>query len=187
MDATTGKLVVLDRDGVINLDSDEYIKSPAEWRAIPGSMDAMARLHKAGYRIAVATNQSGIGRGLFTERTLEAINDLMTREVEAAGGALDGIYYCPHRPEQGCSCRKPAPGLLERIARDLGESLRGVPVIGDKLSDLQAARAVRARPILVRTGNGQRTYEELGEDGPEVCGSRKRRRCDPDRAAGRVT
>ena len=168
MGAATGKLVVLDRDGVINYDADDYIKSPSQWRALPGSLDAIARLHRAAYRVVVATNQSGVGRGLLSARSLERINALMKREVEAAGGALDGIYCCPHRPDEACGCRKPAPGLLRRIERDFGQSLRGVPFIGDKLSDLDAAVAVGARPVLVRTGNGQRTCAALGDRKAEI-------------------
>jgi len=162
------KLVVLDRDGVINYDSDEYIKSPDEWRAIPGSIDAIARLGRAAYDVVVVSNQSGIARGLLSQSTLNAINARMTREIQASGGSLAGIYFCPHHPDQGCSCRKPEPGLLLRVARDLSRSMEGVPVIGDKLSDLQAASAVQARPMLVLTGRGQKTFEELDGEFSEV-------------------
>jgi len=155
-------LVILDRDGVINEDSATYIKSPEEWRRLPGSLEAIALLGAAGFEIAVATNQSGIGRGLFTEATLSAINAKMRAELAAAGGRLFGIYHCPHRPDEGCSCRKPAPGLLRQIAQELGVPLTGVPVIGDKRSDLEAAEAVGARPILVLTGQGERTLRAAG-------------------------
>lgn len=143
-------LVLLDRDGVINEDSAEYIKSVEEWRPIRGSLEAIAALHAAGFRVVVVTNQSGVGRGLLSEETLAAIHAHMAQAVEAAGGALSGIYYCPHRPEDGCGCRKPRTGLLRAIARDFACSLEGVPFIGDKPSDVQAARAVGARPILVQ-------------------------------------
>jgi D-glycero-D-manno-heptose 1,7-bisphosphate phosphatase len=160
--AEAAKLVVLDRDGVINEDSDGYIKSVAEWIPIPGSLDAIAALTRAGFDIAVVTNQSGIGRGLYSERTLTAIHRHMQAAVARAGGAIAGIYYCPHRPEDNCECRKPRTALLERLARDRGTSLVGVPLIGDKLSDIRAAEAVGARPILVRTGSGAETERMLG-------------------------
>lgn len=153
------RLVLLDRDGVINADSAEYVKSVAEWHPLPGSIDAIARLSRAGFGVVVVTNQSGIGRGLFDQAALEAIHTRLRALVAAAGGRLDGIYVCPHRPDEGCECRKPRPGLLERIARDFGCDLTGVPFIGDKASDVEAARAVGARPILVGTG-----LRALGED-----------------------
>lgn len=168
MGAAAGQLVVLDRDGVINQDSGDYIKSPSEWHPIPGSLEAIATLHRAGYRVVVVSNQSGVGRGLFSARTLDEINARMQREVEAAGGSLAGIYCCPHRPDEGCDCRKPAPGLLRQIERDFGESLRGVPLIGDKLSDIDAACAVGARPMLVTTGYGREASRSLGERKVEV-------------------
>jgi D-glycero-D-manno-heptose 1,7-bisphosphate phosphatase len=164
----SGELVILDRDGVINFDSDEYIKTPDEWRPLPGSPEAIAALCTAGYRVVVVSNQSGVGRGLFTETALAAIDARMRATIEAAGGTLSGIYYCPHRPDEGCDCRKPAPGLLLRIARDFGQPLRGVPFIGDKLSDVEAALAVDARPILVRTGDGQRTAHLIADKGLEI-------------------
>jgi D-glycero-D-manno-heptose 1,7-bisphosphate phosphatase len=157
----TSPLIILDRDGVINFDSAAYIKRPEEWRPLPGSIAAIAALATHGWRVVVVSNQSGVGRGLFSEAALAAIHAKMTRTVEAAGGALSGIYYCPHRPEDGCACRKPAPGLLHRIAHDFGRALDGVPFVGDKLSDVGAADAVHARPILVRTGSGQETLAEL--------------------------
>lgn len=147
--------IILDRDGVINYDSDDYVRTAQAWRPLPGSLEAIAQLHAHGYHVVVVSNQSGIGRGLFTEAALEAIHTKMVRAVEATGGALAGIYYCPHRPDEGCDCRKPAPGLLRRAARELGFDLSGVPFIGDKASDVLAARAVGARPILVRTGRGE--------------------------------
>jgi D-glycero-D-manno-heptose 1,7-bisphosphate phosphatase len=151
------KLIILDRDGVINEDSDAYIKSPEEWVSIPGSLEAIARLNRAGWTVAVATNQSGVGRGLYDRATLDRIHARMNAALAAAGGHVDALYYCPHAPEDHCTCRKPLPGLLESIARHYGVSLAGVPAIGDSLRDLQAAAAVGARPILVRTGKGERT------------------------------
>jgi D-glycero-D-manno-heptose 1,7-bisphosphate phosphatase len=147
-------LVILDRDGVINEDSDAYIKSPAEWVPIPGSLEAIARLNHAGYRVVVATNQSGVARGLFGMAELNAIHQKLHAALARLGGQLDGIYFCPHGPDDGCSCRKPRPGLLREIAARHGIDLAGVPAIGDSLRDLEAARAVGATAILVRTGKG---------------------------------
>lgn len=160
-------LVLVDRDGVINRDSDEYVKSVAEWEPLPGSLEAIAALTAAGFRVVVITNQSGVGRGLFSEATLEAIHDAMRRAVAAAGGEIAGIFHCPHRPDEGCDCRKPKPGLLERAAKAFGTSLQGVALIGDKRSDVEAAVAAGARPIVVgnRTGEcvpeGTERYADL--------------------------
>jgi D-glycero-D-manno-heptose 1,7-bisphosphate phosphatase len=154
------KLVILDRDGVINHDSAAYIKSPEEWKPIPGSLEAIALLSQAGYRVLVATNQSGVGRGLFEMATLNAIHDKMHRALSLAGGRIDGIFYCPHANDAGCNCRKPKPGLLEEIAHRFGVDLKGVPFIGDSLRDLQAAAAVGAQPILVLTGKGKKTRKD---------------------------
>ena len=154
------KLVILDRDGVINHDSAAYIKSPEEWKPIAGSLEAIALLSQAGYRVLVATNQSGVGRGLFEMATLNAIHDKMHRALGLAGGRIDGIFYCPHAHDAGCNCRKPKPGLLEEIAHRFGVSLEGVPFIGDSLRDLQAAVAVGAQPILVLTGKGKKTRKD---------------------------
>jgi D-glycero-D-manno-heptose 1,7-bisphosphate phosphatase len=156
------KLVILDRDGVINFDSDQYIKSPAEWRPIPGSIEAIARLHQAGYRIAVATNQSGIGRGLFDMATLNAINDKMMEMVFRQGGRIDALFFCPHTATEECGCRKPRTGMLEEIASRYHTELKAVPVVGDSLKDLQAAETVGAQPMLVLTGKGVRTRDEGG-------------------------
>lgn len=161
------KVLVLDRDGVINAESPDFIKSPEEWRPLPGSVEAIARASQAGYRIAVATNQSGVGRGLFDLATLELIHARMADSVEAAGGRIDLIVYCPHRPEEGCACRKPKPGLLRKIEENFGIVLAGCWAIGDSQRDLTAARAVGAVPVLVRTGNGTRTEQDLGI-GPDV-------------------
>ena len=154
------KLAILDRDGVINHDSDQYIKSPAEWRPIPGSIEAIARLHQGGWRIAVATNQSGIGRGLFDMATLNAINDKMMEMVFRQGGRIDALFFCPHTAAESCGCRKPRTGMFEEIAARFHTDLKGVPVVGDSLKDLQAADAVGAQPILVLTGKGTRTQSE---------------------------
>jgi D-glycero-D-manno-heptose 1,7-bisphosphate phosphatase len=154
------KLVILDRDGVINFDSDQYIKSPAEWKPIPGSPEAIARLNQAGYRVVVATNQSGVGRGLFEMDTLNAIHEKMHKTVAAAGGRIDAVFYCPHAADAGCDCRKPKPGMLERIAACYNTDLSGVPAVGDSLRDLQAAAVTGARPMLVLTGKGEKTRKE---------------------------
>jgi D-glycero-D-manno-heptose 1,7-bisphosphate phosphatase len=156
------KLAILDRDGVINYDSDQYIKSPAEWRPIPGSIEAIARLNQNGYHVAVATNQSGIGRGLFDMATLNAINDKMMEMVFRQGGRIDALFFCPHTAAEECSCRKPRTGMLEEIAARFHTELKGVPSIGDSLKDLQAAETVGAQPILVMTGKGQKTQEDGG-------------------------
>ena len=150
------KLIILDRDGVMNYDSDQYIKCPEEWNASPGSLEAIARLNRAGYRVVVATNQSGIGRGLFDIETLHRIHEKLRCELTAVGGSVDAIFFCPHLPEDSCACRKPKPGLLVDIATRLQVLLSGVPFVGDSLTDVEAARAVGAQPILVRTGKGQR-------------------------------
>ncbi len=156
------KLAILDRDGVINFDSEHYIKSPAEWRPIPGSIEAIARLNQNGYRVAVATNQSGIGRGLFDMATFNAINDKMMELVFRQGGSIDALFFCPHTVAAQCACRKPRTGMFEEIAARFHTDLKGVPAIGDSLKDLQAAEAVGAQPILVLTGKGQKTQEDGG-------------------------
>ena len=163
MNPNPANVVVLDRDGVINRDSDSYIKSPDEWQPLPGSISAMARLSRGGLRVTLATNQSGLARGLFDEAALGAIHTRLTGLVERRGGRLAGIFYCPHGPEAGCDCRKPATGLLEQIETRLQCSLRGCWFIGDSLRDLQAARRHGCQPVLVRTGNGLQT-EKLVED-----------------------
>jgi D-glycero-D-manno-heptose 1,7-bisphosphate phosphatase len=160
--------IILDRDGVINEDSDAYIKSPAEWRPIPGSLEAIAELSRGGFSIAVLSNQSGVARGLFDMDTLQAINERMFAAVEQAGGRIDVLYFCPHGPDDDCACRKPRPGLFERFAREQQMDLTNVPAIGDSFRDLQAARATGARPILVRTGKGRRTLEKHPDPGCPV-------------------
>jgi D-glycero-D-manno-heptose 1,7-bisphosphate phosphatase len=151
------KLVILDRDGVINIDSDQFIKSPEEWKPIPGSLEAIAGLNHAGYRVVVASNQSGIGRGLFDMAALNAINDKMYKALGQLGGRIDALFYCPHPAEANCACRKPKPGMLEDIARRFNAGLAGVPSIGDSLRDAQAALAAGAQPMLVLTGKGTKT------------------------------
>ena len=156
------KLVILDRDGTINQDSDQYIKSPAEWKPIPGSLEAIARLTQGGWRIAVATNQSGLSRGLFDMATLNAIHAEMHRAVAQAGGRIDAIFFCPHAADSNCECRKPKPGLLREIGTRYDMELKGVPVIGDALRDIEAAAAVGAQPYLVLTGKGRKTRDAGG-------------------------
>lgn len=153
------KLVILDRDGVINQDSREFVKSPDEWIALPGSLHAIAQLNQAGWRVVVATNQSGLGRGLFSMAALNAMHAKLRRQLVREGGQIDAFFICPHAPDQGCLCRKPLPGLLHDIARRFDTPLADVPAVGDSLRDLQAAVAAGAQPVLVRTGNGMATAE----------------------------
>ena len=161
-------LVVIDRDGVINEDSHEYICSLADWQPIPGSIEAIADLSRAGYTIAIATNQSGLGRGYFGLEELEAIHARLRRQVEERGGHIAGIFYCPHLPGEGCRCRKPATGLLEAIEAELGVSPRGAVFIGDSLKDLQAAQAYGCLPVLVKTGKGKATLSTLQSGDTQV-------------------
>ena len=156
------KLVILDRDGVINFDSAQFIKSPAEWKPIPGSLEAIARLNQAGYRVVVASNQSGVGRGLLDMSTLNEINGKMHKALAVVGGRIDAVFYCPHASDADCECRKPKPGMLQEIARRFNVDLVGVASVGDSLRDLQAAVAVGARPFLVLTGKGAKTVETGG-------------------------
>jgi len=159
MDAS--RLIVLDRDGVINEDSDDYIRSLRDWRPIPGSIEAIGDLCRAGFSIVVASNQSGIGRGLLDQTTLFSIHGALRDAVHAVGGELMGIYYCPHVPDDNCDCRKPKPGLLDQIAADFGGSLAGAIMIGDSLRDLQVAERRHLAPVLVRTGKGADTEKRL--------------------------
>jgi D-glycero-D-manno-heptose 1,7-bisphosphate phosphatase len=156
------KLAILDRDGVINYDSDQYVKTPAEWKPLPGAIEAIALLNQSGYRIVVATNQSGIGRGLFDMATLNAMNDKMMEMVFRQGGRIDALFFCPHTADDNCNCRKPRTGMFEEIAARFHADLKGVPCIGDGLRDLQAADSVGAQPILVLTGKGKKTQAEGG-------------------------
>lgn len=151
------KLVILDRDGVINEDSESFVKTPEEWRPIPGSLEAIARLCRADYRILISTNQSGIARGLLDIDTLNLIHNRMLNHVRQKGGEIDAIFFCPHSAEDNCECRKPKPGMLQDIAARLKVNVTGVPIVGDSLRDLESARAVDALPVLVRTGKGKRT------------------------------
>jgi len=151
------KLIILDRDGVINYDSDQFIKTPEEWKPIPGSLEAIAKLNHSGYRVVVASNQSGIGRGLFDMAALNAINDKMYRALAQMGGRIDALFYCPHPAEANCECRKPKPGMFNDIARRFNVDLQGVPSVGDSLRDLQASHAAGAQPILVLSGKGAKT------------------------------
>ena len=154
------KLVILDRDGVINYDSDHFIKTPAEWKPIPGSIEAIARLNQSGFRGVVATNQSGIGRGLFDMATLNAINDKMMEQVFRAGGRIDAIFFCPCTAEQHCHCRKPDTGMFEDIAARYQMGLNGMPSIGDSQRDLEAAAKSGCVPLLVLTGKGKKTRDK---------------------------
>ena len=156
----TGKLIVLDRDGVINHDSEHFIKSPDEWRPVPGSVEAIARLNHAGYRVVVATNQSGIGRGLFDMGMLNTIHEKMHKALAHAGARVDAIFFCPHTADSRCESRKPKAGMLIEIGKRFNTELTGVPCIGDSLRDLQAAEAVGAQPMLVLTGKGEKTLRE---------------------------
>ncbi len=156
------KLIILDRDGVINFDSDQFIKNPEEWKPIPGSLEAIARLNQADYRVVVATNQSGIGRGLFDMQMLNAIHDKMHKACALAGARIDAVFYCPHTADSHCHCRKPKSGMLEAIAARYSVSLADVPVVGDSLRDLQSAAAMGALPCLVLTGKGTKTHAASG-------------------------
>lgn len=153
------KLVILDRDGVINYDSDDYIKSPDEWIPIPGSLEAIARLTREDYRVVIASNQSGIARGLFDMDTLNLIHSKMLKALRDKGGSIEGIFFCPHGPEEGCRCRKPRPGLFEEIAERFKINLFGVHAVGDSERDIIAARDVMAQPVLVRSGKGEHTLK----------------------------
>ena len=159
----TVSLVILDRDGVINHDSDDYIKSPDEWQPLPGSLEAIARLCRADYTVVVATNQAGVGRGLFSQEMLIRIHRKMASSIRDKGGRLDSVFFCPHSPAEQCGCRKPKPGMLLEISDRLSIGLSGVPVVGDSLRDLEAAEAAGAIPVLVKTGRGRLTQEKLSK------------------------
>ena len=151
------KLIILDRDGVINFDSDKSIKSPDEWKPIPGSLEAIARLNQNGYRVVVASNQSGVGRGLFDMATLNAIHTKMHKALAQFGGRIEAVFYCPHTADSDCECRKPKTGLFKQISERFHADLADVPAIGDSLKDLQAAAEAGCRPMLVETGKGRKT------------------------------
>ena len=156
------QLIILDRDGVINYDSDQFIKSSDEWKPIPGSLEAIARLNQDGYRVVVATNQSGIGRGLFDMPKLNAIHDKMHKACALVGARIDAVFFCPHTNENKCQCRKPKSGMIEEIAARYNTNLEGVPAVGDSLRDLQATAALGAQPYLVLTGKGMKTQAAGG-------------------------
>lgn len=166
------QLIILDRDGVINFDSDQFIKNPEEWKPIPGSLEAIARLNQAGYRAVVATNQSGIGRGLFDMQMLNAIHDKMHKACAMVGARIEAVFYCPHTADSHCQCRKPRTGMLEEIAARYNTGLAGVPAVGDSLRDLQSAATMGAQPYLVLTGKGFRTQAAGGlPEGTQVFAS----------------
>jgi D-glycero-D-manno-heptose 1,7-bisphosphate phosphatase len=161
-------LVALDRDGVMNFDSSDYIKSASEWQPIPGSIEAIKLLCDKGYQIYVATNQAGLARGLFTPKDLEAMHAKLHKLVNEAGGRIAGIMFCPHHPDENCDCRKPKPGLLKQIEQHSGESMFGQSFVGDSMKDIQAAQAIGAKPVLVLTGNGTKTKQQLAETDENV-------------------
>ncbi|GAB7546997.1 D-glycero-beta-D-manno-heptose 1,7-bisphosphate 7-phosphatase [Cupriavidus sp. 8B] len=162
MPQTPPKLVVLDRDGVVNLDSDQFIKTPDEWIPIDGSLEAIAALNQAGYRVVIVSNQSGIGRGLFEMSALNAMHEKMHKALANLGGRVDAVFFCPHTAADGCDCRKPKPGMLEQLAERFGVELKGVPLVGDSLRDLEAGLAVGCAPHLVLTGKGSKTEKKGG-------------------------
>jgi D-glycero-D-manno-heptose 1,7-bisphosphate phosphatase len=146
------KLLILDRDGTINHDRDDYVKSPQEWEPLPGALEAIARLNHAGWHVVLATNQSGLGRGLFDMAALNAMHEKLHQQLAVVGGRIDAIFFCPHSPEDHCHCRKPLPGLFEQIGERLGLSLQGVPAVGDSMRDLTAAQTAGCQPHWVLTG-----------------------------------
>lgn len=158
------KLIILDRDGVINEDSSEFVKSPAEWKAIPGSLEAIAKLNKANIKVVVASNQSGLARGYFSLETLSEIHEKMCRELSAVGGHLDGIFFCPHGPGEDCTCRKPKPGLILKIAKLFAVNPKEILSIGDSLRDILAAKAAGCNAWLVKTGNGLYTLSVADQE-----------------------
>jgi len=174
MSSNTNKLIILDRDGVINEDRDDYVKSSDEWIPLPGSLEAIALLNHAGYQIAIATNQSGLARGFFGMNDLDAMHSKMEKLLRSLGGHIDSIFFCPHTDAQQCDCRKPLPGLMKQIAlhykkNDSDSPLSGVPIVGDSLRDLQAGVALGASPHLVLTGKGQKTLSKGGlPEGTEI-------------------
>lgn len=159
------KLVILDRDGTINVDSDEFVKSPEEWEPLPDALEAIARLNHAGWHVVVATNQSGLGRGLFDVVSLNAIHAKMHKALATLGGRVDAVFYCPHTPDDDCACRKPRPGLFQQIGERLGVDLQGVPAVGDSARDLQAGVAAGCEPHLVLTGKAA-ALRDQGEGPP---------------------
>lgn len=167
MKTSSIKLVILDRDGIVNEDSEDFIKSSDEWIPLAGSLEAIARLNHAGWHVVIASNQSGLGRGLFDVAALNAMHAKMHKLLAAHGGRIDAVFYCPHAPDEGCQCRKPLPGLYRQIAERYGIDLAGVPVVGDSVRDLQAAAAVGCAPHLVLTGKSADIAREPGAPLPE--------------------
>lgn len=161
------RLAILDRDGVINEDSPDFVKTPEQWVPIPGSLEAIARLCRAEYRVVIVTNQSGVGRGLFTLDMMNKINMRMFELINQKGGEIDAVLFCPHTPDAGCECRKPKPGMFNELARRLKVNLTGIPAVGDSIRDLEAAVAAGVEPVLVRTGQGEHTLEAIRRDGSE--------------------
>ena len=159
------RLVILDRDGVINHDSDNFIRSPEQWHAIPGSLEAIARLCREDYRVVIITNQSGISRGYYSINTLNQIHQKMLEELNHLGGEISAIFFCPHSDNDNCGCRKPKPGMFEELSQRMNQPLAGVYAVGDSLRDLQAAQTAGARPVLVKTGKGAATLEAMHEQG----------------------
>lgn len=155
--------IILDRDGVINHDSTEYIKSPEEWRPIPGSLEAIAQLNRAGFRVFIATNQSGIARGYYDIDILDLIHEKLMYSLSAVGGYIEEFFFCPHHPDEHCSCRKPRTGLLEQIAAKYPVNLLDTFFVGDSMSDIRAAQSAGCLPILVHTGNGKQTLQQHPE------------------------
>ncbi|MFP5467304.1 MAG: D-glycero-beta-D-manno-heptose 1,7-bisphosphate 7-phosphatase [Gammaproteobacteria bacterium] len=156
------KLLILDRDGTLNRRRDDYVASPDEWEPLPGALEAVARLNQEGWRVVLATNQSGIGRGLFDMAALNAIHTKMNRALAAAGGRIEAVFFCPHSPEDGCHCRKPAPGLFEQIGARYGVPLAGMPAAGNAVRHVQAAAAAGCQPHLLLTGNSEHLRERVG-------------------------
>lgn len=156
----TDRYVILDRDGTINVDSDQFVKSADEWLPLPGSLEAIAELNRHGYKVVVITNQSGVARGLFDLATLDAMHDKMRRMLAEIGGQIEAVYFCPHGPNEHCLCRKPKPGLFKIFARDKQVDLKTVYSIGDSYRDIEASQAADARPILVKTGKGNQTIKK---------------------------
>lgn len=154
-------LIILDRDGVINEDSDDFIKNPDEWIPIKGSLEAIAKLNQAGHKVVIATNQSGVGRGLYDEDMLKAIHDKMDKQLAEVGGHIDGVFYCPHHPDDGCECRKPKPGMMYQIAEAFQANLESALFVGDAKRDIDSAHAANCKAILVRTGKGLHTLKQM--------------------------
>ena len=165
---STGRLIILDRDGVINRLRPRGVESPEAWEAIPGSLEAIAQLCRADFRVVIITNQSGIARGLYSINTLNQIHRKMLDELKSAGGEIDAIFFCPHGPDDGCECRKPKPGLFLELAERLACDLREVYAVGDSIRDLEAARSAGAKPVLVETGNGRAAAKTLADASRET-------------------